>query len=164
MPQRGTADGCSAYLAHPISSAPVPRSDSAPRGLHPFQQQAEEIVERSPRLRALARRAQSRMRAPKSRLGSLRTDLPVLIRLVRAYARGDYRRLPWKSIVLATAALLYFVTPFDLVPDFIVGTGFLDDAVVVAYVLKAIRDDLARYEDWEAANALADPDTLNPPY
>jgi uncharacterized membrane protein YkvA (DUF1232 family) len=104
------------------------------------------------------------MRAPTSRLGSLRTDLPVLIRLAKAYGRGDYRRVPVKSLVLATAALLYFVTPFDLFPDFIVGTGFLDDAVVVAYVLKAIRDDLARFEDWEASNALADPDTLNPPY
>ena len=139
-------------------------SDSAPRGLRPFHQHAEELVERSPRLRALARRAQMRMRPPRSRLGSLRTDLPVLIRLVRSYAAGEYRRLPWKSIVLSTTALLYFVTPFDVIPDFIVGTGFLDDAVVVAYVLKAIRDDLGRFEEWEAMNALADPDVLNPPY
>ena len=140
------------------------RPDSPNRSLRSFQQHAEEIVNQSPRLRALARRAQSRVRAPNSRLGSLRTDLPVLIRLVRAYAKGEYRRLPWKSIVLATTGVLYFVTPFDLFPDFIVGTGFLDDAVVVAYVLKAIRDDLARFEDWEAATALPDPDTLSPPY
>lgn len=140
------------------------RPDPSPRGLLPFQQQAEELVQRSTRLRALARRAQAKVSAPRSRLGSLRTDLPVLIRLVRSYARGDYRRLPWKAIVLSTTAVLYFVTPIDLIPDFLVGTGFLDDAVVVAYVLKAIRDDLARFEDWEAVNALADPDTLNPPY
>ena len=144
-----------------MSRSDSPRRDSP---LHSFQQTAEEIVNQSPRLRALARRAQNRMRAPNSRLGSLRTDLPVLIRLVRAYARGDYRRLPWKSIVLATTGVLYFVTPFDLFPDFIVGTGFLDDAIVVAYVLKAVRDDLARFEEWEAVNALADPDALNPPY
>ena len=156
--------GPAAYLADPPPPPTVPTPDPSPRGLRPFQQHAEEIVERSPRLRALARRAQSRMRAPQSRLGSLRTDLPVLVRLVRAYARGDYRRLPWKSIVLATTALLYFVTPFDIIPDFIVGTGFLDDAIVVAYVLKAVRDDLARFEEWEAVNALADPDALNPPY
>ena len=81
-------------------------SDSSPRGFRPFHHHAEEIVERSPRLRALTRRAQRRMRQPTSRLGSLRTDLPVLIRLVRAYAKGDYRRLPWKSIVLATATVV----------------------------------------------------------
>jgi uncharacterized membrane protein YkvA (DUF1232 family) len=142
----------------------VSQSDPSPRGFRPFQQQAEDLVHRSPRLRALARRAQAKVSAPRSRLGSLRTDIPVLIRLVRAYARGDYRQLPWRAIVLSTAAVLYFVTPFDLIPDVLIGTGFLDDAVVVAYVLKAIRDDLARFEDWEAVNALADPDTLNPPY
>ncbi len=140
------------------------RSESSSRSLLSFQHHAEEIVNSSPRLKALARRAQRKAHAPTSRLGSLRTDIPVLIRLVRAYARGDYRRLPWKSITLATVALLYFVTPFDMIPDFIVGTGFLDDAIVVAYVLKAIRDDLGRFEEWEAGMALADPDALNPPY
>ena len=35
---------------------------------------------------------------------------------------------------------------------------------MVAYVMKAIRDDLARFEDWELQNAPADPETLNPPY
>lgn len=139
--------------------------DAAPRGLSSFQKQAEEIVQRSPRLRALARRAQHRAGGvPRTRLGSLRTDLPVLIRLAKAYARGEYRRLPWKGITLTTAALLYFVSPVDLIPDFIVGTGFIDDAIVVAYVLKAIRDDLARFEDWEARRRLDDPDTLSPPY
>ena len=64
-------------------------SDPSNRGLHSYQKHAEEIVNKSPRLRALARRAQRRMRQPSNRLGSLRTDLPVLIRLVRAYARGD---------------------------------------------------------------------------
>ena len=140
------------------------RSESSSRNLLSFQHHAEELVNSSPRLKGLARRAQLKKRLPKSRLGSLRTDLPVLIRLVRAYATGDYRRLPWKSIVLATVALLYFVTPFDMIPDFILGTGFLDDAIVVAYVLKAIRDDLGRFEEWEAVMALADPDALNPPY
>lgn len=139
--------------------------DTARHGLHSFQQQAEEIVQRSPRLRALARRAQSRAgRLPRTRLGSLRTDLPVLIRLTKAFAKGEYRQVPWKSVVLAAVGLLYFVTPIDLIPDVIVGTGFLDDAIVVAYVLKAIRDDLSKFEDWEASHALPDPDTLSPPY
>ncbi len=88
----------------------------------------------------------------------------MLIRLTKAFAKGEYRQVPWKSVVLAAVGLLYFVTPIDLIPDVIVGTGFLDDAIVVAYVLKAIRDDLSKFEDWEASHALPDPDTLSPPY
>jgi uncharacterized membrane protein YkvA (DUF1232 family) len=137
---------------------------TAARGLGLVEAEAEQIAGRPSRLKELARRAQAQMSIPRSRIGSLREDLPVLVRLIRAYASGDYRTLPWKGILLATGAILYFVTPVDLIPDFIVGTGFLDDAVVVAYVIKAIRDDLTRFVAWEAANALDDPDSLNPPY
>jgi uncharacterized membrane protein YkvA (DUF1232 family) len=136
----------------------------AQRGLRSVQSETESLADHPGRLRALARRAQARLTHPRSRLGSLRDDVPGLIRLVRAYAAGEYRRLPWKSVMLVVGALVYFVTPLDLIPDILIGTGFLDDAVVVAYVLKAIRDDLARFADWEATRRLDDPDTLSPPY
>lgn len=137
---------------------------TAQRGLRLVREDAEELADNPSRLRAVIRRAQAQLREDRSRLGSLRADVPRLARLGMAIARGDYRRLPWKSMMFVAAGLLYFVTPADLIPDFILGTGFLDDAVVVAYVMKAIRDDLARFEDWELANAPADPDSLNPPY
>lgn len=140
------------------------RERLAQRGLDSVRPDTVTLAEHPGRLRALARRAQARLTHPRSRLGSLRDDVPGLIRLVRAYASGDYRRLPWKSLLLVTGALAYFVTPLDLIPDILIGTGFLDDAVVVAYVLKAIRDDLARFADWEATRRLDDPDTLSPPY
>lgn len=140
------------------------RASTAKQGLDLVQNEAEQIAGRPSRLKDLARRAQAQMTAPRSRIGSLKHDVPVLARLVRAYATGDYRQMPWKGLLLGIGALLYFVTPIDLIPDFIVGTGFLDDAVVVAYVIKAIRDDLTRFVAWEAANALDDPDSLNPPY
>ncbi len=140
------------------------RERLAQRGLDSVHPDTQSLAEHPGRLRALARRAQARLTHPRSRLGSLRDDVPGLIRLVRAYASGDYRRLPWKSLMLVTGALVYFVTPLDLIPDILIGTGFLDDAVVVAYVLKAIRDDLARFADWEATRRLDDPDTLSPPY
>ena len=126
-----------------------------------------------PRRSSTGRRACGRSRAapragcarPNSRLGSLRTDLPVLVRLVRAYARGDYRRLPWKSIVLATTALLYFVTPVRHHPG--LHRRARASSTTPSWwrtCSRPIRDDLGRFEEWEAVNALADPDALNPPY
>jgi len=143
---------------------PSSHRSTARRGLSLVHDDAEDIAANPSRLRAVIRRAQSQLRDDRSRIGSLRADMPRLSRLASAIARGEYRNLPWKSIVLVVAGLLYFVTPADLIPDFILGTGFLDDAVIVAYVMKAIRDDLARFEDWELTNAPADPETLNPPY
>ena len=137
---------------------------TARRGLSLVRGDAEEIAANPNRLRALIRRSQEQLRQDRSRIGSLRADVPRLVRMGGAIARGEYRHVPWKSVFLLTAGLLYFVSPADLIPDFILGTGFLDDAVLVAYVMKAIRDDLARFEDWEIQNEPADPETLSPPY
>lgn len=134
------------------------------RALRLVEDEAAEAAANPSRLRSVIRRAQAQLREDRSRIGSLKSDVPRLLRLARAVARGDYRRVPVRSLLFVVGSLLYFITPADLIPDFILGTGFLDDAVVVAYAMKAIRDDLARFEDWELANQTADPEDLAPPY
>ncbi len=78
-------------------------------------------------------------------------DLLALCRLISAWSRGEYRHLPWKSLVLALAGILYFLNPIDIAPDVIPGIGLLDDAGVLALVFNSIRNDLRRYLKWEAA-------------
>ncbi len=68
-------------------------------------------------------------------------DLMVLYRMLKAWTTGDYREIPWKTIVMALAAI-YFLNPLDLVPDFILGIGYLDDAVVLGFVMNSIRKDV----------------------
>ncbi len=77
-------------------------------------------------------------------------DLLALCRLIRAWSRGEYKSLPWKSLVLALAAVLYFLNPVDLSPDMIPGIGFIDDAAMVALVLNSIQGDLRRFLEWES--------------
>lgn len=48
------------------------------------------------------------------------------------------RRLPNRQKVLVGALIPYLALPFDLVPDFIPVAGQLDDAVLVAFVLRRI--------------------------
>ena len=43
---------------------------------------------------------------------------------------------------------LYVLTPLDVIPDFIPIAGFIDDAAVIAVVLKLSGGDLARYRAW----------------
>ncbi len=75
--------------------------------------------------------------------------LTALIRLLKAYINGDYRDIPWKSIVLVIIGIIYFVNPFDLIPDPLPG-GFIDDAAVIAFVILQIKVDLDKFLDWEA--------------
>jgi hypothetical protein len=48
-------------------------------------------------------------------------SIMALLRLLRAYWRGDYRQVPLQSLILIVAAILYFVSPIDIIPDFRAG-------------------------------------------
>jgi len=87
-------------------------------------------------------------------LGEAFEGLEALLRLIWAYAKGEYRDLPTKTMVAAAAAVVYFVNPVDLIPDVIPGVGYVDDAAVVFFVIKAISHDVERFREWEQAGAL----------
>jgi uncharacterized membrane protein YkvA (DUF1232 family) len=76
-------------------------------------------------------------------------DLLLLYRMLKAWTTGEYKAMPWKTIVLGLTAVIYFLNPLDLVPDFIPGIGYLDDAVVLGFVMNSIRKDVSRYQEWQ---------------
>jgi uncharacterized membrane protein YkvA (DUF1232 family) len=43
-------------------------------------------------------------------------------------------------------ALLYIISPIDLIPDALPLLGMLDDVLVAGYALKQVADELARYK------------------
>lgn len=88
-------------------------------------------------------------------LGDTFEDLQTLLRLTRAYAKGDYRELPMRTMVAAVAAVVYFVSPLDAIPDALPGVGFIDDAAVLLFVVKTISKDLDDYRAWEQVKAKA---------
>jgi len=50
------------------------------------------------------------------------------------------RRVPWRAKFIAFCGIAYLFSPIDLIPDWIPGLGFLDDAlVVVACSFAALR-------------------------
>lgn len=110
---------------------------------------------RSPeKLHDLVRQARAKAGAAGAR-GAMKEvweSLMTLLRLVRAYARGDYRQLPWTTLVLVVAAVLYFLLPVDVIPDFFIGMGYIDDAAVIAWVANTIGAELEQFRRWEAAD------------
>lgn len=59
-----------------------------------------------------------------------------------------YDRIPWATVGSLAGALAYFILPLDLIPDWIAGSGFLDDAAVLGAVMRAFDADLRRYAAW----------------
>lgn len=76
-------------------------------------------------------------------------DFKVLVRLVVAYSRGHYRDIRPDSLLLVVTGLIYVVSPLDFIPDVIPVAGYLDDAVVIGFVIKSVRGELDAFRAWE---------------
>ena len=75
--------------------------------------------------------------------------LQAMLRLIRAYFRGEYRNLSQEALIYIVAAVSYLVDPFDLIPDEIPFLGFLDDATVVSFAVSRTRPTLDEFMVWE---------------
>ncbi|NLG40871.1 MAG: DUF1232 domain-containing protein [Chloroflexi bacterium] len=84
--------------------------------------------------------------------GDTLASIPVLASLIRSYIKKEYFDIPIGSIIAILSALIYFVSPIDLIPDFIPGIGQVDDAVVIAVCLKLVESDVEEYVKWRRAN------------
>lgn len=77
-------------------------------------------------------------------------DLCEIFELLRDRVAGVYKETPWKTITALTGALIYVLSPIDLILDFIPFIGFLDDAVVIGLAIKLAQPDLEKYRAWKA--------------
>ena len=71
--------------------------------------------------------------------------------MLKDVKKGTYPNVPWFTIASIAVALLYVFNPFDLVPDFIPGVGYIDDLAVLSIGMGWIETDLHKYLDWRLA-------------
>jgi len=76
-------------------------------------------------------------------------DLMLFMSLVKDYYKGDYRKIPFKTISAGVIGALYVLNPIDLIPDSIPFIGHIDDALVLKFCLKQARKDLQKYKEWK---------------
>jgi len=61
--------------------------------------------------------------------------------------------ISWQTKAKVIAAIAYFISPVDVIPDVIPVFGWLDDALVVAWTLHSISGDVARYAEFKSNKA-----------
>jgi uncharacterized membrane protein YkvA (DUF1232 family) len=79
--------------------------------------------------------------------------LQVIIRMLRAYIQGDYTRISKTNAALSLAAILYFLSPIDLIPDFL-AIGLLDDLAILTWVYLNFQSEIEGFLEWEDDNFL----------
>lgn len=72
-----------------------------------------------------------------------------MLRLIRAYYRGEYRAISVTNLVMIIGAIIYVLNPWDLIPDWIPTLGFVDDATILAFAVQKTREARDDFTSWE---------------
>ena len=101
-------------------------------------------------LRALFREAVRKTKSiPKEPFKDLWGYFQTMLRLIRAYYRGEYRDVRLMNLVIIIGAIIYVLDPWDLIPDWIPVLGFADDATILAFAVQKTRETLDGFTTWE---------------
>ena len=87
-------------------------------------------------------------------VGKKFTMIPVMISLVKNYAQGKYTTVPYGTILAVLSALIYFLSPIDIIPDFIPLAGYLDDIAVLGLCMNMVKIDIETYDKWRQDQGL----------
>ena len=82
------------------------------------------------------------------KVGGKLAKIPTFLSLVKCYITKEYDKVPTGTIIAITSALLYFLIPSDLMPDFIPLIGYIDDASVISVCMSMVGHDIKKFIKW----------------
>lgn len=91
----------------------------------------------------------------KNSLSEAKEKLTIFSRMANAYASGKYRSIPWKAVMTVLAAIIYFLNPLDLIPDFVPLMGLTDDFGVLLWVYNSISTEVDKFLVWEKSTLVS---------
>ena len=113
-----------------------------------YAEEAKDYIDRPKKTKSILKRANNSIQKNSS-LSLVFSPVRLFIDMVRSYQSGEYRNIRRTTILKVIGALIYLVSPIDLIPDFILGFGFADDVAIILFVTKTIFEELTRYSDWQ---------------
>lgn len=113
------------------------------------EHEAKKIMDDPATVNQFAVKAADKARRNGSRLGAVKKDFNTMIRMMRAWALGQYKGLSLSSLVIIVGAVIYFLNPIDAVADFLPFIGFSDDVAVIALAIARLKNEFERFEEWE---------------
>ncbi len=90
---------------------------------------------------------------------TIRDQFNVIGRMIKAHVSGTYKIRSMRILIILLAAIIYFINPFDLIPDLIFGIGLADDLAVLTWVYQAAAEEINSFKNWESS--LTNPITLD---
>jgi uncharacterized membrane protein YkvA (DUF1232 family) len=117
-----------------------------------FLSTAEGYIKQPTRMKKLLTDAYKKA-SQKNEVGTLAHEawetLQTMFRLIKASISGEYTGVPGTTVAAAVAVLIYFLSPIDLIPDFIPVLGLLDDVALVAWFSTTLKHEMDKFHEWE---------------
>jgi uncharacterized membrane protein YkvA (DUF1232 family) len=82
-------------------------------------------------------------------INELMEHVQLFLRMIKKSLVGEYSAFSHKTLVSLVFGLLYFVTPMDVVPDFVPLLGFSDDLSILYFIIKNFKSDIEAFKVWE---------------
>lgn len=117
------------------------------------KENAKKLLEDEDKLEKLLQKMEKKLKVLPI-IGDTFSIVPTMISLVRSYIKKEYYEIPLGTILGIISAIIYIVSPIDLIPDILPGgSGYLDDAAILILCLKAgAEDDIKDYQIWREQN------------
>ena len=81
----------------------------------------------------------------KGGLKKIREQLRLLYEYITDIIHGKYKAYSGPSLTLALAAILYVISPLDILPD-LIPFGFVDDIAIVTWAMTKMEIELQKYQ------------------
>lgn len=117
------------------------------------RKEAEKILEDEDKMERFLQRLERKLKTVPI-AGNALAYVPLMMSLVKSYVKKEYKELPVGTMISIVIALIYFLSPVDLILDTIPVVGFLDDGAVIIACLAFVRTDLEDYRKWRKDNGL----------
>jgi len=125
--------------------------EDAKKELENGYKKAEKLLENEEKMERFLQKLEKKLKLiPLA--GDTLSMVPILVSLVRNYVKKEYKDIPLGTIIAIISALIYWLSPVDVIPDVFPGVGYVDDAMVIAACLKLVKSDVDEYQKWREEN------------
>lgn len=115
------------------------------------KEEAQATIEDEDKFERLVQRLENKLKLIPY-IGEYVSDIACMVSLVRNYIKKEYADVPIGTIVSIVSSLIYILSPIDLIPDAIPIVGYIDDIMLLGWVLKSIHSDIEEYKKWRVDN------------
>lgn len=115
-----------------------------------FGKQVDVIIRQEQKVVELVQNVGKRLLklAHNPKVQKLTAPIQVFIRMIKAHFGGQHK-IALSSLGMIVLAMVYFVSPIDLIPDFLGIFGFADDLSVILAVYAKLKDEVDQFLEWE---------------